>query len=118
MPPRQSRPPTLDSLLPPIISQLQPPSPNPYSAHQKALTTTARLAASGHHAIAITIAFETSKELLKLGEAGSGVDMGVKMVGFMGDSNVELTDVMRGELAGAGLRRAAIAMSGQEEHSD
>jgi len=101
MPPRQSRPPTLDSLLPPIISQLQPPSPNPYSAHQKALTTTARLAASGHHGIAITIAFETSKELLKLGEAGSGVDMGVKMVGFMNDSNVELSDVMRGESARA-----------------
>lgn len=96
MPPRQSRPPTLESLLPPILDNLKPPSPNPYSAHQKALTTTARLAASKHYALATQIAFESAKEMLKLGEAGSGVDLGVRMIGFMGDGDVGVTEASRG----------------------
>lgn len=97
MPPRQSRPPTLESLLPPILANLQPPTPNPYSAHQKALTTIARLASSGHYTLAIQIAFESAKELLKLGEAGSGVELGTRMIGFMGDGDVGVTDASRGE---------------------
>ena len=104
MPPRQSRPPTLESLLPPILDNLKPPSPNAYSAHQKALTTTARLAAARHHALAIQIAFESAKELLKLGEAGSGVDLGVRMIGFMSDGEVGVTDMSRGELAPESLQ--------------
>lgn len=97
MPPRQARPPSTESLLPPILNLLQPPSPNPYSAHQKALTTTARLAASGHHSIAIEICFAVSRELLKLGESGSGVEIGVKMIGYMSDSDVRVDDKSRGE---------------------
>src|SRR5690349_16350185 len=96
MPPRQSRPPTVESLLPPILNLLQPPSPNPYSAHQKALTTTARLSISGHHAIATQILFETSRELLKLGEAGSGVELGVKMLNELSADGAEVNDSTRG----------------------
>ena len=96
MPPRQTRPPTVESLLPPILNLLQPPTPNPYSAHQKALTTTARLSSSGHHAIAIQILFETSRELLKLGEAGSGVELAIKMLDQLSADDAEVNDSTRG----------------------
>lgn len=94
---RSARAPTLDSLLPPILDNLSSTPPNPYSAHQKALTTTARLVASKHHAIAIEICMNVSRELLKLGEAGSGVELAVRGLGIMGDSEVAVDDKSRGE---------------------
>ena len=97
MPPRSTRPPTLEALLPPILNLLQPPLPNAYSAHQKALTTTARLNASGHQAIAIEILSAVAKELFKLGEAGSGAELGVRMLDIMKDSEVEVNDASRGK---------------------
>jgi hypothetical protein len=97
MPPRSTRPPTIDSLLPPILENLTSSPPNPYSAHQKALTTTARLAAAKHHAVAIEICFTVAKELLKLGEAGSGVELGVRGCGYMIDSEADVDDKTRGE---------------------
>lgn len=96
MPPRSTRPPTLDSLLPPILNNLTSTPPNPYSAHQKALTTAARLVSSGHQALAIEICFNAARELLKLGEGGSGSELGVRMVGIMGDSDVEVDEKSRG----------------------
>lgn len=92
MPPRTTRPPSVDSLLPPILNLLTSSPPNPYSAHQKALTTTARLVQSGHAPIAIEILFSTSRELLKLGEAGSGVELGVRMIHVMGDVEASSVD--------------------------
>ena len=97
MPPRNTHPPSTDTLLPPILSLLQPPTPNPYSAHQKALTTTSRLVHSNHHAIAIDILFATARELLKLGEAASGVELGVRMLSVMGDANIAVDDKSRGK---------------------
>ncbi|WVR08549.1 hypothetical protein IAU60_005604 [Kwoniella sp. DSM 27419] len=94
MPPRSSRPPTLDSLLPPILNLL----PNAYSAHQKALTTTARLVHSSHHALAIEILFATSKELLKLGELSSGVELGVRMVNIMSEGDIKVDDKSRASI--------------------
>ena len=96
MPPRSTRPPTVESLLPAILNLLTSDPPNPYSAHQKALTTTARLAQSGQSSLAIEILFSVSRELLKLGEAGSGVELGVRMLHLMGDSKVALDDKSRG----------------------
>jgi hypothetical protein len=96
MPPRQTKPPTLDSLLPPILDLLQPPSPNPYSAHQKALTTTARLVHSHHASLAIEILFSTARELLKLGESGSGVELGVRMISIMSDEDIQVDEKSRG----------------------
>ncbi|WVQ85915.1 hypothetical protein IAT38_008083 [Cryptococcus sp. DSM 104549] len=92
MPPR--RPQTLQTLLPPILSLL----PNTYSAHQKALTTTARLAHSGQHALAVEVLFATAKELLKLGEAGSGSELGVRMVAVMGEGEVGVDDASRANI--------------------
>ncbi|KAK8850485.1 hypothetical protein IAR55_004403 [Kwoniella newhampshirensis] len=94
MPPRSSKPPSVESLLPPILSLL----PNAYSAHQKCLTTTARLVHSNHHDIAIAILFATAKELLKLGEGGSGSELGVKMVGIMGDKGIEVDEKSRASI--------------------
>ena len=96
MPPRSSRSPTSDSLLPPILSLLTTSPPNPYSAHQKALTTTARLVQSGHVSLAIEVLFSTSRELLKIGEAGSGVELGVRMIQVMGDNETEVDDKSKG----------------------
>lgn len=94
-----ARAPTLDSLLPPILANLTSTPPNPYSAHQKALTTTARLVASKHHDIAIEICLNVSRELLKLGEAGSGVELAVRGLGIMGGESEQYTvdDKTRGE---------------------
>jgi hypothetical protein len=96
MPPRSTKPPTLDSLLPPILANLSSTPPNPYSAHQKALTTTARLAAAKHYDIAIEICFTVARELLKLGEPGSGVELAVRGLGYMVDSEVDVDDKTRG----------------------
>lgn len=38
-----------------------------------------------------------SRELLKLGESGSGVEIAVKMIGYMSDSDVRVDDKSRGE---------------------
>ncbi|WWD20666.1 hypothetical protein CI109_105142 [Kwoniella shandongensis] len=94
MPPRSTKPPSVESLLPPILSLL----PNAYSAHQKCLTTTARLVHANHHDIAIPILFATAKELLKLGEGGSGSELGVKMVGIMSESDVQVDEKSRASI--------------------
>lgn len=92
MPPR--KPQTLQSLLPPILSLL----PNTYSAHQKALTTTARLlhASPPEYGLAIEILFAVAKELLKTGEAGSGSELGVRMLTVMGEAGIEVNESSRG----------------------
>lgn len=103
MPPRSTKPPTTDSLLPPILANLSSTPPNPYSAHQKALTTTARLAAAKHHDIAIEICFTVARELLKLGEPGSGVELAVRGLGYMVDSEIDVDDKTRG-MFGLGVK--------------
>ncbi|KAL1410062.1 hypothetical protein Q8F55_004064 [Vanrija albida] len=98
MPPRTARTPTLEALLPPILSNLTSDPPNPYSAHQKALTTTARLVHSGHGALAVEILFAAARELLKLGEAGSGVELGVRMVEVMGQTGVPVDEKSKAQV--------------------
>lgn len=97
MPPRQTRAPSTETLLPPILSLLAPPSPNPYSAHQKALTTVARISSSAP-SVAVEICFATARELLKLGEGGSGVELGVKGLGVLESQGEGVDDKNRGEL--------------------
>lgn len=97
MPPRQTRAPSTDTLLPPILSLLAQPSPNPYSAHQKALTTVARIASSAP-TVAVEICFATARELLKLGEGGSGVELGVRGLGILETTAEDIDQKTRGEL--------------------
>lgn len=99
MPPRPVRTPKLEQQLPPILALLTETPPNAYSAHQKALTTTARLVQSGHGPIAIDILFQVARELLKLGEAASGVELGVRMVEIMGETKVPVEDSSKGTTA-------------------
>ncbi|WWC72559.1 uncharacterized protein I206_106521 [Kwoniella pini CBS 10737] len=94
MPPRPIKTPTLDSLLPPILGLL----PNAYSAHQKCLTTTARLVHSGHHALAVEILFATSKELLKINEGSSGVELGVRMIQIMQEGEIGVDEKSRASI--------------------
>lgn len=93
MPPKQS----LDKLLPPILALLRADPPNAYSAHQKALTTTARLVRSGQGALACEILFNVARELLKAGDTASGAELGVRMVEIMGEGGVKVDDKSRGE---------------------
>lgn len=93
---RTAREPTLAALLPPILNLIQQDPPNAYSAHQKALTTTARLVQSGHGALAVEILNQASRELLKRGEAASGSELGVRMLEIMGEVGVEVGDQSRG----------------------
>jgi hypothetical protein len=50
----------------------------------------------GHAAIAIEILFATARELLKLGEAASGVELGVRMITIMSDEGVKVDEKSRG----------------------
>ncbi len=93
---RRTREPKLDALLPPILALIEQDPPNAYSAHQKALTTTARLVHSGHGPLAVEILSAASRELLKRGEAASGSELGVRMLEIMGEVNVEVSDQSRG----------------------
>lgn len=93
MPPRQS----IDKLLPPILDLLRADPPNPYSAHQKTLTTTARLVRSGQSELACEILFNVARELLKAGDTASGAELGVRMVDIMHEQGVKVDDKSRGE---------------------
>lgn len=103
MPPRQ----TLDKLLPPILNLLHADPPNPYSAHQKALTTTARLARSGQGALAVEILFNVARELLKAGDTASGAELGVRMIELMIEGGVKVDDKSRGESDGGSAPRVS-----------
>lgn len=81
MPPRPTRTPTTASLLTPILDLLAPPSPNAYSAHQKALTSVARVQNTAPR-VALDLCLAVARELLKLGEGGSGVELAVRGLGI------------------------------------
>lgn len=97
MPPRTARKPTLENTLPPILSLLDATPPDAYGAHQKALTTTARLAQHDNAPLAIEVLFSVGRQMLKLGETASGVELGVRMLDIMGESDVKVDDKSRGE---------------------
>jgi len=47
----------------------------PYEAHQKARTFASRYVKSGQFDTAIDVLFQSARELMKAGQAGSGVDL-------------------------------------------
>ncbi|KAH9953203.1 cytoplasmic protein [Lactifluus volemus] len=77
----------------PLISAGQP-----YEAHQKARTFAARYTKSGAHQIAIDLLFQSARELLKAGHAGSGTDLTILLVESYERANEPVTDVSRGRL--------------------
>ncbi|KAJ3784706.1 hypothetical protein GGU10DRAFT_357074 [Lentinula aff. detonsa] len=58
----------LNAILPQIES-------SPYEAHQKARTFASRYVKSSQYDVAIDVLFQSSRELLKTGQPGSGVDL-------------------------------------------
>lgn len=52
-------------------------SGQPYEAHQKARTFAARYQKSGQYDTAIDVLFQSARELLKIGQQGSGTDLAV-----------------------------------------
>jgi hypothetical protein len=80
----------LDAILP-LISAGQP-----YEAHQKARTFAARYTKSGSHAIAIDVLFQSARELLKAGHAGSGTDLAILLLDSYERANEPVSDASRG----------------------
>ena len=80
----------LEAILP-LISAGQP-----YEAHQKARTFATRYTKSGAHPIAIDVLFQSARELLKAGHAGSGTDLAILLLDSYDRANEPLTDVSRG----------------------
>ncbi|KAI0295916.1 cytoplasmic protein [Multifurca ochricompacta] len=77
----------------PLISAGQP-----YEAHQKARTFAARYTKSGAHSIAIDVLFQSARELLKAGNAGSGTDLTILLLESYERANEPINDLSRGRL--------------------
>jgi golgi to ER traffic protein 4 len=75
----------------PLISAGQP-----YEAHQKARTFATRYTKSGAHAVAIDVLFQSARELLKAGHAGSGTDLAILLLDSYDRASEPVTDVSRG----------------------
>jgi len=82
----------LEAILP-LISAGQP-----YEAHQKARTFATRYTKSGAHAVAIDVLFQSSRELLKAGHAGSGTDLAILLLDSYNRASEPITDVSRGRV--------------------
>lgn len=80
----------LEAILP-LISAGQP-----YEAHQKARTFATRYTKSGAHAIAIDVLFQSARELLKAGHAGSGTDLAIFLLDSYDRASESVNDVSRG----------------------
>jgi hypothetical protein len=80
----------LEAILP-LISAGQP-----YEAHQKARTFATRYTKSGAHAVAIDVLFQSARELLKAGHAGSGTDLAILLLDSYDRASESVTDLSRG----------------------
>ena len=80
----------LEAILP-LISAGQP-----YEAHQKARTFATRYTKSGAHAIAIDVLFQSARDLLKAGHAGSGTDLAIMLLDSYDSASESVNDVSRG----------------------
>jgi hypothetical protein len=80
----------LDAILP-LISAGQP-----YEAHQKARTFATRYTKSGAHPVAIDVLFQSARELLKAGHAGSGTDLAILLLDSYDSASEPVNDVSRG----------------------
>ena len=80
----------LEAILP-LISAGQP-----YEAHQKARTFATRYTKSGAHAFAIDVLFQSARELIKAGHAGSGTDLAILLLDSYDRASEPVNDVSRG----------------------
>lgn len=80
----------LNAILPSI-------STAPYEAHQKARTFASRYVKAGQYDVAIDVLFQSARELLKVGQTGSGVDLSVFLLDVYDIKGEVVSDESRGE---------------------
>ncbi len=68
---------------------------SPYEAHQKARTFASRYVKSGQYDTAIDVLFQSARELLKIEQTGSGVDLAVFMIEVYDTKGEEVNDESR-----------------------
>lgn len=68
----------------------------PYEAHQKARTFASRYVKSGQYDTAIDVLFQSARELLKVGQSGSGVDLTGFLLEVYDSKGEDVTDESRG----------------------
>ncbi|KAF9266524.1 cytoplasmic protein [Marasmius fiardii PR-910] len=78
-----------------ILPQIQTA---PYEAHQKARTFASRYVKSNQFDTAIDVLFQSARELLKTGQAGSGVDLGCFLLDVYESKGEEVGEESRGRL--------------------
>ncbi|KAF5353775.1 hypothetical protein D9757_013862 [Collybiopsis confluens] len=81
----------LNAILPQIAS-------SPYEAHQKARTFASRYVKSNQYDVAIDVLFQSSRELLKTGQPGSGVDLAGFLLEVYDSKGEVVSDESRGRL--------------------
>lgn len=91
----------LNAILPQIQSA-------PYEAHQKARTFASRYVKSGQFDTAIDVLFQSARELLKAGQAGSGVDLAGFLLEVYDAKGETVSEESRGRLT------QLIALNGPE----
>jgi hypothetical protein len=70
-----------------------------YEAHQKARTFAARYQKSGQYDVAIDVLFQSARELLKAGQAGSGTDLAGFLLEVYEAKGEKVSDESRGTSA-------------------
>jgi len=91
----------LNAILPLIASG------QPYEAHQKARTFASRYSKSGQFDTAIQVLFQSARELLKVGQQGSGTDLTTFLLEVYESKGEEINEESRGRLT------QLIALTGQ-----
>lgn len=67
-----------------------------YEAHQKARTFAARYVKSSQYDTAVDVLFQSARELLKVGQLGSGTDLAAFLIDVYGTKEEKVTDESRG----------------------
>jgi len=80
----------LNAILPLITSG------QPYEAHQKARTFASRYSKSGQFDTAIQVLFQSARELLKVGQQGSGTDLTTFLLEVYESKGEEINEESRG----------------------
>ncbi|KAJ3805416.1 hypothetical protein EV368DRAFT_65863 [Lentinula lateritia] len=81
---------------------------SPYEAHQKARTFASRYLKSSQYDVAIDVLFQSSRELLKTGQPGSGIDLAGFLLEVYDTKGENVTEESRGRLT------QLIALTGSE----
>jgi hypothetical protein len=82
----------LNAILPLVASG------QPYEAHQKARTFASRYSKSGQYDTAIDVLFQSARELLKVGQQGSGTDLTQFLLEVYESKGEAVNDESRGVL--------------------